>query len=117
MTQMSGRDACNKLCKWRSVLVGWMIGSKGANVPGVQGYRDLIDRSLLLRAEIDALCQLLLRKGLMTAAEFDAALAESALAYDQMLEHRFPGYSTTMDGVRINPQVAAETNRVLGFPE
>jgi hypothetical protein len=117
MAQMSGRDACNKLCKWRSVLAGWMIGSKPKTAPGVQGYRHLIDRTLLLRAEIDALCGLLLRKGVITAAEFDATLAESALAYDQMLEHQFPGYRTTMDGVSVNPQIAAETNRVLGFPE
>ncbi len=113
---MPDMPALEKLGKWRSVLVGWMLGTRAAASPGVQGYRDLIDRTLVLRVEVDALAQLLIRAGVITSAEFAAAIEESALHYDRLFEKKFPGYSTNATGVVIDPR-AVETNARLGFPQ
>lgn len=108
--------AMNKLCKWRSVFVGWMIGTKRGDEPGVQAYRDAVDFRLAARVELNALSTLLIEKGVFTREEFTAQVAIEAGLYDTQLEKLFPGYRTTDEGLSIDPRVAAETNKRLRFP-
>jgi hypothetical protein len=44
----------NRLCKWRSILVGRILGTRSADDPVARGYRDLFDKLLILRAEQSA---------------------------------------------------------------
>jgi hypothetical protein len=113
---MDAVDALNKLCKWRSVLTGWIMGTALKSEPGVQGIRDLMDARLIVRAEVSALLQLCMRKGLFTAQEWAEQLHDEAVALDQMYEKKFAGYRTELDGVHIDPAVAMKTNARLGFP-
>jgi len=108
--------AMNKLCKWRSVFVGWMIGSKHQSEPGVQAYRDAVDFRLAARVELNALSTLLIEKGVFTREEFTAQVTIEAELYDKTLENLFPGYRTTDQGITIDPKIAVETNRRMGFP-
>jgi hypothetical protein len=108
--------ALNRLCKWRSILTGWHIGTQGPHVPGVQAMRDLQDFRLITRAELTALTWLLMEKGIITKAEWEAAVGREANELERMLQQKFPGYRATDTGMIITAAVAAETNKVMGFP-
>jgi hypothetical protein len=108
--------AANRLCKWRSVLVGWMIGTKGADEPGVKAHRDRADAVLMLRVEVNALTALLIQKGVFTREEFMVQVTEECGHKERELEAMFPGYRTIDNGISIDPKLALETNRRMGFP-
>jgi hypothetical protein len=109
-------EAMNKLCRWRSVFVGWMIGSKHADEPGVKAYRDAVDARLSARVDINALTTLLIEKRVFTREEFMAQATIEARLLDAEMESFFPGYKTTDIGVSIDTLVAQQTNARLGFP-
>ncbi len=108
--------ATNRLCKWRSVLVGWMIGSKHHDEPGVKAHRDRADAVLMLRVEVNALTALLIEKRLFTREEFMAQIVEECGHKERELEAMFPGYRTTDAGLSIDVTVASVTNQRMGFP-
>ncbi len=109
-------EACNRLCKWRTVLVGWMVGTKASTAPGVQSYRDAADQRLLMRVEISALTSLLIAKGVFTHAEMQAQVVEECGHLQRVLEQKFPGYRATDAGIAIDAAEAKKTNERLGFP-
>ncbi len=110
-------DRLNKLCKWRTVLAGWHGGTKAMNADGAKAMRDLMDKWLIMRAETNALAELLIEKGVFTQQEFTGQLHNEAQLLDQAMEKQFPGFRTTAVGVEIyDPKLAAETTRRLGFP-
>jgi|GEM_PF-2040060 len=108
--------ATEKLGKWRSVLVGWIWGTRHRGQPGTQGMRDLMDARLVARIELSAIAALLIEKGVFTRTEFMAQVAIEAGELDAMYERLFEGYRTTDQGLSIDPNVAVKTNQRLGFP-
>jgi hypothetical protein len=108
--------ATNRLCKWRTVLVGWMIGSKHRDEPGVQAHRDAADARLLQRVELNALTALMITKGFFTREEFMAQVVEECGHQERSLEQLFPGYRANDAGISVDPKLATETNKRLGFP-
>lgn len=108
--------ALQKLCKWRTVLVGWLWGSKAKTDPGVQGMRDLMDQQLIRRVELSAVTALLIEKGVFSTAEYLAQVTTEAHELDKMLEKLFDGYRTTDAGIAIDTARAQVTNQRLGFP-
>lgn len=108
--------AVNKLGKWRSVLVGWMVGTRSKDAPGVQALRDAAEARLILRSEVNALTALLIEKGVFTVDEFKKQVALECEEYCQALERVFPGYRATDEGIAIQPELAKQTNERLGFP-
>jgi hypothetical protein len=113
---MTTTQALNKLAKWRSVFTGWCWGTMASDTRGCQGLRDLMEARLIMRAELTAVTDLLIRKGVFSTKEFADAITHEALELDRMLEDKFPGFSTTPEGVTMDIQVAAETTVRLGFP-
>lgn len=110
-------DRLNKLCKWRAVLAGWHAGTKSMSSPGTQAMRDLMDKWLVMRAESNALAELLIEKGVFTQAEFTGQLHNEAQLLDQAMEREFPGFRTIESGIEIyDMNLAGETMRRLGFP-
>ena len=108
--------ALNRLAKWRTVLVGWMLGTLPNDAPGIAAYRDLQEARLLMRAELNGLTALLIAKGLCTQTEIETAFADEAEQLEQALQRKFPGYRATDAGIDVNVEIARETCRVLGFP-
>jgi hypothetical protein len=51
-----------------------------------------------------------------THLEFAGAVAKEAELLEQQMEALFPGYRASDEGMVITPAVAAETNRIRGFP-
>jgi hypothetical protein len=109
--------ALNRLCKWRTVLAGWHLGTKMKFEPGVPAMRDLQDNRLIVRVELTALTYLLFEKGIITKAEWEAAVEREADELDKMYRRKFPGYTATDTGITIDPELAQETNRRLSFPD
>lgn len=107
--------ALNKLCKWRSVLTGWQLGTRAMNDPESAAVRDQQDGRLVARAELTALTGLLLAKGVFTEAEFQDAVATEAMHLDAMFEKQFPGFSTTEVGITMDVPRANETMKRLRF--
>lgn len=101
----------NRLCKWRSVLVGWQLGTRAKGDPESDALRDHRELTLLLRVEVTALAGLLVKKGVITAEEFTAALGEEAELLSADYARRFPGFTAHDDGMHIDAAQAAETTR------
>ena len=113
---MTAAEALNRLCKWRTVLTGWHLGSQSSDTPGVPAMRDLQDFRLVVRAEVSALVTLLVETGVFSADEYETALALEAEILERKLQESFPGYRAIDGGIVITPDVAKETNRVKRFP-
>lgn len=107
--------ALNKLCKWRSIYTGRILGTRSMHDAQAKGVRDVFEKLLIQRVELSALTQLLIAKGAFTLAEFEDQLVIEARALDKAIEHTFPGFRTTETGVEIHaPVVAQDTTR--GWP-
>lgn len=99
---MSALEAMNTLAKWRALLAGWQLGTRPKGDPESDAIRDHREVTLLLRAEVSALVELLLRKGVITAAEWEAGLDREARTLSRDFARRFPGVKATPDGLRMD---------------
>lgn len=111
----SGRQAIedakrsiNRLGKWRTVFVGWQLGTRPIGDPECDALRDATDARLLMRAELSALAQLLVDRGVFTAEEFTLAVGHEADQLCATLRDRFPGFTETDTGMTLDGR-AAET--------
>jgi citrate synthase len=93
--------ALNKLCKWRTVLAGWHNGTQSIETAGNPAMRDLMDKWLIMRVETTTLTALLLDKGLVTQAEYQAQIVREAALLDQTMEEFFDGFRSTDHGLEI----------------
>ena len=101
----------NRLCKWRTVFAGWQLGTRTDTDPEAKAVKDHREVTILLRAEVNALAGLLLKKGIFTQAEFSAQIAEEAEVLNAEYAKKFPGFTATDDGLRVDIEKAAETTR------
>ncbi len=108
--------ATQRLCKWRAVFVGWMLGTVPDDKPGVKAHRDRADAVLMMRVELNALTSLLVAKRVFTVEEFMAQIVTECEHKQRELEAMFPGYKATDIGISIDVAQAAVTNRRMGFP-
>lgn len=103
--------ALNKLSKWRAVFAGWQLGTRTQADPESQAVRDHREVTILLRAEANALVQLLIAKKVFTLAEWVNQCTIEAEHLDRAYEAKFPGFTTTPSGLSIDPQKAQETTK------
>ena len=106
---MSAHRALNRLAKWRTVFAGWQLGTRPDTDPECRAVRDHREATLILRVEQTAVVDLLIRKGVISQAEFEAAVEREAVQYERDLQERFPGFTATDTGLTIDPVKAAET--------
>lgn len=106
----------NRLAKWRTVLTGWCLGTKGKDEPGVKGMRDIHEQRLIMRVEMNAVTALLIEKGVFTADEFKAQIVLECDEHQHVMEAMFPGHVATEGGIAVNTELAAETYKRLSFP-
>lgn len=114
---MTTAGVLNKLCKWRNVFASWQLGTRLDADGECRAVKDHRELTILLRAEVSALTGLLIKKGVITQAGFEAALVSEAGQLDQDYERKFPGFSVSQDGVHMQLPEAGETMRRLGFPQ
>lgn len=104
-------EALQRLCKWRSVLAGWQLGTRTSDDPECQAVRDLQEARLMLRVEVTALARVLVEKGITTPEDLQRLFAEEAEHLNLAMERKFPGFRATNIGMSIDPKAAAETMR------
>jgi len=95
-------ETLQKLCKWRVIFAGWQLGTRSRDDPEAQAVRDQRELLLLLRVEVNALTVLLLRRRMMTEAEFAAAIDIEAEHLMRALEKKFPGAKAELDGMHMD---------------
>jgi len=101
--------ALNRLCIWRTLLAGWQLGTRAKGDPECDAVRDQRELLLLLRAEVNALAGLCIRKGTFTEDEWDTQLAVEADILNAGLSERFPGFKATDVGLEMDSKLAAAT--------
>ena len=104
-------DAIQKLCKWRVLLTGWQLGTRAKGDPEGDAVRDHREVTLLLRAEVNTLTTLLVKKGIVTVDEMRQATAEEAEFLCRANEKKFPGVKATESGLTFTFPEAAKTMR------
>lgn len=97
-----------RLGKWRVLLTGWQLGTRPKGDPEADAVRDHREVSLILRAESNALVQLLYKKGIITAEEWTTQIEWEARLICEQLANRFPGVIATDDGLVMDDR-AVET--------
>jgi hypothetical protein len=108
-SQQKMMKVLNRLAKWRSVFAGWQLGTRLDNDPECQAVRDHREATIMLRVEVSALTELLIRRGVFTIEEFNDALANEAEQLDADYAKRFPGITSSDHGMVYDPEVAART--------
>lgn len=98
--QAAAHAALNRLAKWRTILAGWQLGTRAKGDPVCDAVRD--HREATLRADVDALTDLLIAKGIFSTEEYLRALADAAEICNHRLEQRFPGARTTEQGIELD---------------
>lgn len=104
MTELQKRleAAMQKLCKWRSLLAGWQLGTRQKGEPDCDAVRDHRELTILLRAEVSALTSALIGKGIITREEWEHALLTECMLLDADFERRFPGVTATEHGLEMD---------------
>lgn len=109
-------SAIQRICKWRTVFLGWMLGTIHDDQPGLKAHKDRVEAQIMTRVELNALTALLVKKGVCTNEEFMVQLIEECELQQRLYEQKFPGFKATDTGLTIDPQEAAKTTARLGFP-
>lgn len=106
--------ALNIVAKWRTLLTGWQLGTRPKTDPVAAAVRDHRETTLILRAEVSALTQLLIRKGLVAEGEWLRALELEAQELNNAMARRFPGITASEVGLHLKLPEARETMK--GWP-
>jgi hypothetical protein len=102
-------DWIERLGKWRTVFAGWQLGTRPKGDPESDAVRDHRELSMALRAEMNAMTVLLIRKGVFSKEEFVQQVHEECRYLCEQYERRFPGFKATDIGLSVNPQIARDT--------
>lgn len=107
--------ALNMLAKWRSVFAGWQLGTRVESDPECQAVRDHREATILLRAEVNALTALLLKKGVFTAEELTEQTIDEAEHLSASFAKRFPGLEATEHGISYDLAKVREHGTMEGW--
>lgn len=107
--------ALNRLAKWRNILAGWQLGTRATGDPECAAVRDTRELLLLMRADINALLALLVKKHVFTTEEWSEALEAEANQLSRDYERRFPGFTATDVGLEMRMPEAGETMKRMNF--
>lgn len=110
------QKAMSRLCKWKSILAFWQLGTREQDDGEFRAVADLREQGLVHSVENRAIIGALLAKKIITQAEWCNALIMEAQALEKYMEKRFPGYRANDSGMEIAPDVAAETRKKFNFP-
>lgn len=100
------RDAIERVCKWRTLFVGWQLGTRVKGDPEGDAVRDHRETTILLRLEVTALTRLLIERCGIPLEEIQRVMAEEAEHLNAAYEKRFPGVTASDSGLRITRDAA-----------
>lgn len=88
-----------RLTKWRAHFAGWLFGTRSKSDPQMQWARDVAERLLIQRVELNALAGLMIAAGVFTQEEFTVRLGFEAEDHMRALEERWPGVRADDNGL------------------
>lgn len=100
--------ALNRLAKWRAAYAGWQLGTRSKSDPEAQAVRDTREALLILRAEVNAITGLLVKKRIISVAELQSQIIEECEHLQSLQEQKFPGFKATEDGLTIDTHIAID---------
>lgn len=101
--------AMERFTKWRRVFAAWQTGNLSDNGPEAAAIRDHREVTMVLRAEVNALAGLLIKKGVFTSEEFTEQIIEEAGHLTKAYEGLFPGFKVDNLGLNITVPECLET--------
>lgn len=108
--------ALQRLCKWRRVFAMWQLGrSAPFEHPTFKAVADHREVTLLMRAELSALSNLMVKNGAFTSEQFFGQMAVEAEHLCRAYEKKFPGIRADDTGLVMDMPAAGET--LNGFPQ
>lgn len=105
----------NRVAKWRLILAGRVWGTE-KKTPQAKGRTDIFEKLILLRVEVSALTQLLIKKGVFTQEELMEQIIEECDHLDLSYSNQFPGIRATEDGIEMY-DVEKATETMKGWPK
>lgn len=81
--------------------------------PGLKGVRDIADIALLVRVEVNALVNMLVRKGVFTSEEWVRECIEQTQWFTAQKEQKF-NVKSTAEGLVLNPSASEEEKQPDG---
>lgn len=116
MSNESLDRALQTLAKWRRFFASWQLGTRPATDGEFRAVCHHREQQIILRADVNTLTGLLIRKGVFTLEEWTAALEEEAKQLSQDFARDYPGWRATDRGMDMKMPDALETMKRLGFP-
>ncbi len=101
--------ALNRVCKWRRVFTGKMVGSGAEDDPLIVGMNDIQEARIITRVELTAITGLLLRAGVFTPEELHAAIENEADLLNADFARQFPGFTAQDDGMHMETEAMLKT--------
>lgn len=108
--------ALNKLAKWRTVFASWFFGTRSDTDQQCKAFKDLVERTLVLRVELTALNRLLIEKGIFAHYEIMEVITDEAAELEKMLEVQFPGFRATQSGIKMDLREIHARGTMTGWP-
>lgn len=102
-------DALNRVCKWRRVFTGKMLGTAAESDPLIVGMNDIQEARIIMRVELTAITGLLLAKGVFAGDELNEAIGKEADLLNADYATRFPGFTATDDGIDMDVEMVRKT--------
>lgn len=116
MSEKTMTAALEKLAKWRKFFASWQLGTTPAGDGRYRAVADHREVTIVMRAELSALTDLLIAQGVFTQGDFQDSVERHAKLLDHVYEERFPGWRSLPEGLHMKLPEAAETMRTMGFP-
>lgn len=91
--------ALNILAKWRAHFAGWQLGTRLKGDPESDAVRDHRETTLLLRAELNTVLVLLIKREVFTQEEWLRELEAQCTALAKTFEARWPGARASLHGM------------------
>ena len=96
------------------MFAGRWLGTRSQTDPEAQAVRDITEKYLMLRVEVNALTTLLTARGYFTVDDFEIAVIRECDYMQAALEKQFPGFKATDEGMHLDVAQAAQTTK--GWP-
>jgi len=112
---VSAFEALNRVAKWRTLFAGWQLGTRPKGDPESDAVRHHREVRIRLRVESSALIGVLLRKGIITQAEWENALEMEANMLSDNYANRFPGVTATDNGLLMDFNVINDRGWMKGW--
>lgn len=104
-----------RLGKWRAHFAGWLLGTRVKDDPQAQWARDTAEKLLMMRVEINALTQMLVKQDIIDAEKLTIEVGKEAEILMRGLEAKWPGVTAGNDGLHYDMKKIVKRGTMKGW--